>query len=173
MPPPIRNERIRIRFPFDEVRVLPSVTAGNAITAKHDALGANAGLLGPPIEDMKGTPDNIGFFRRYRNGMIYWTLATDAHEIHGAILVKWTSLGFERSLLGYPAGDETGTPDGIGRFNAFQRGMIYWTPATGAHEIHGDILGKWATLGFERSFLGYPVSDEGNLGVINGRVSNF
>lgn len=105
--------------------------------------------------------------------MIYWTRGTDAHEIHGAILEKWSSLGFERSFLGYPVEDETGTPDRVGRFNRFQGGMIYWTPETGAHEIHGAILEKWSSLGFERSFLGYPTSDESDLGANNARFNNF
>ena len=54
-------------------------------------------------------------------------------------------LGWERSFLGYPLTDETATPDGVGRYNHFQGGSIYWTPATGAHEVHGAIRGQWAT----------------------------
>ena len=42
---------------------------------------------------MKEAPDSIGFFRRYKNGMIYYTPSTDAHEIHGAILEKWSNMG--------------------------------------------------------------------------------
>jgi len=73
--------------------------------------------------------------------------------------------------LGYPVTDETGTPDGVGRFNGFQGGAVYWTPRTGAHEVHGAILSTWASLGWERSALGYPVSDE--FVVAGGRQSNF
>ena len=93
--------------------------------------------------------------------------------VRGAILEKWASLGSERSFLGYPTTDELATPDGIGRFNHFQGGSIYWTPATGAHEIHGAIVQKWASLGFERSFLGYPVTDEMNFPPEAGRISCF
>ena len=81
-------------------------------------------------------------------------------------------MGWERSFLGYPLTDESPTPDGIGRFNHFQGGSIYWTPTTRAHEVHGTIRDKWASMGWERSFLGYPISDE--LGATNGgRVSSF
>ena len=61
---------------------------------------------------------------------------------------------------------QTGTPDGIGRFNHFHNiqsggeGSIYWTPATGAHEVHGAVRDSWSGLGWERSWLGYPVSDD-------------
>ena len=69
-------------------------------------------------------------------------------------------MGWETSVLGYPVTDETGTPDGIGRFNHFANdGSIYWTPATGAREVHGLIRAKWASLGWERGCLGYPISD--------------
>jgi len=84
-----------------------------------------------------------------------------AFEVHGAIRAKYLALGAEASILGYPRTDETSTPDGIGRFNHFQGGSIYWTPATSAHEVHGLIRDRWASLGWERNpQLGYPISDE-------------
>ena len=57
------------------------------------------------------------------------------------------------AALGRPASDERPTPDGVGRFRHFERGSIYWHPATGAHEVHGLIRQKWAELGWELSFL--------------------
>jgi hypothetical protein len=84
-----------------------------------------------------------------------------AFEVHGAIREKYLALGAEASILGYPRTDETGTPDGTGRFNHFQAGSIYWTPGTSAHEVHGLIRELWASSGWERNpQLGYPVSDE-------------
>jgi len=70
------------------------------------------------------------------------------------------SLGGVNSGLGYPVTDESGTPDGIGRYTHFQGGSIYWSPSTGAHEVHGAIRDRWAQLGWEQSYLGYPISDE-------------
>jgi uncharacterized protein with LGFP repeats len=142
-----------------------------AIRDKWGSMGFERSLLGYPTSDELGTPDGIGRFNTFQGGSIYWTPGTDAHEIHGAIRDKWGSMGFERSLLGYPTSDELGTPDGIGRFNTFQGGSIYWTPKTGAHEVHGAILDKWASLGFERSLLGYPTSDEADAP--GGRISHF
>jgi len=84
-----------------------------------------------------------------------------AFEVHGAIRDKYLALGAEASILGYPRTDETGTPDGVGRFNHFQGGSIYWTPGTSAHEVHGLIRGLWSSLGWETNpQLGYPISDE-------------
>ena len=62
-------------------------------------------------------------------------------------------------MVGYPVTDEIGTPDGIGRFNHFQSGSIYFTPQTGAWEVHGAILQAYLSVQATRSRLGYPTSD--------------
>ncbi|WP_235840710.1 LGFP repeat-containing protein [Corynebacterium liangguodongii] len=51
------------------------------------------------------------------------------------------------------------TPDGIGRYNVFEGGMIYWTPQTGAHPVSGTFLLQYPERGFEKGLLGYPVGD--------------
>ena len=144
-----------------------------AILSKYQALGGPAGFLGYPTTDETATPDGIGRFNHFANsGSIYWTRGTGAWSIHGAIRAKWASLGWERSFLGYPTTDETATPDGIGRFNHFANsGSIYWTRGTGAWSVHGAIRAKWASMGWERSCLRYPVSDE--FAIAGGRQSNF
>jgi uncharacterized protein with LGFP repeats len=143
------------------------------IRTKWEALGWERSFLGYPLTDETITPDGEGHFNHFQGGSIYWTPATGAREVHGAIREKWESLGWELSILGYPVTDETTTPDGVGRYNHFQGGSIYWTPGTGAHEVHGDIRGRWDTLGWERSSLGYPTSDEMDTPHGAGRVSHF
>ncbi|MDF0650752.1 MAG: hypothetical protein P0121_04685 [Nitrospira sp.] len=144
-----------------------------AIRGKWASLGWERSFLGYPLTDESTTPDGVGRYNHFQGGSIYWTPSTDAHEVHGAIRGKWASLGWERSFLGYPLTDESTTPDGVGRYNHFQGGSIYWTPSTGAHEVHGAIRGKWASLGWERSFLGYPTSDELSTEDGTGRYSEF
>jgi uncharacterized protein with LGFP repeats len=61
--------------------------------------------------------------------------------------------------------------DGRGRARDYQNGSIYWTPQTAAHEVHGAIRDLWGKMGFERSQLHYPVTDE--TGMPGGRVSRF
>jgi N-acetyl-anhydromuramyl-L-alanine amidase AmpD len=151
-----------------------------AIRDKYQSLGGPSSFLGYPITNELATPDGIGRFNHFSStgnlnnvdGSIYWTPNTGAWSIHAGIRAKWASLGWERSFLGYPVTDETGTPDGIGRFNHFSNaGSIYWTPGTGAWSVHGAIRDKWASLGWERSCLGYPVTDE--FAISGGRQSNF
>jgi hypothetical protein len=74
--------------------------------------------------------------------------------------------------LGYPVTDETGTSDDIGRFNNFQRGSIYWTPQTDAHEVHGRIRDAWLNALGPNGF-GFPTSDEMPIPNCDGRVSRF
>jgi LGFP repeat/PAN domain len=124
--------------------------------------------------------------REYQGGAIDWTSQTCGHEVHGLLIpwhavadptkgiyAEWKALGLSSGFLGHPVTDETATPDGIGRYNHFQNGSIYWSPTTGAHEVHGAIRSEWARRGWEQSSLGYPISDETDDPDGNGRVSVF
>jgi hypothetical protein len=168
------------KVPFsDPVQVDPKAKAAkDAIAAKYLSLGAETGFLGAPVGFEGG--NSTGFYQRYNGGWIFWSEQTGAFEVHGDILAKFLSLGLGAGLLGFPLTDETGTPDGIGRYNHFANGSIYWTPQTGAFEVHGPIRDKWASLGWEKSYLGYPISDvhEGStspayLLEVPGLISNF
>jgi LGFP repeat len=96
--------------------------------------------------------DGKGYFRSYQGGSIY-DGPGGTHEVHGAIRDRWMLLGAQTGLLGYPLTDETGTPDGVGRYNHFQNGSIYWTPETGAHETHGAIRDEWQGLDGSEALL--------------------
>jgi GH25 family lysozyme M1 (1,4-beta-N-acetylmuramidase) len=144
-----------------------------AILAHFQALGGPGGFLGFPVTDEMVAPDGVGRFNHFsRDGSIYWTPSTGAWSVHGAVQDHWAALGWETSPVGYPVTDEMVAPDGVGRFNHFSRdGSIYWTPSTGAWSVHGAIQDKWASLGWERSAVGYPTSDE--YAITGGRRNNF
>ncbi|HXH20954.1 MAG TPA: galactose oxidase-like domain-containing protein [Dehalococcoidia bacterium] len=144
-----------------------------AIKEKYDELGWEAGFLGYPLTDETGAPDGVGRFNHFQGGSIYWHPQFGAHEVHGAIRDKWQEHGWEAGTLGYPATDELPCQDGVGRFNHFQHGSIFWTPATGAHEVHGAIKVRWEVLGYEHGALGYPTSDEHDSEHGFARVSEF
>lgn len=157
----------------------PAPNNSTPLAAKYNDLGGATGILGPPVDGQPGTGERVlqapwsGRFVRFQNGSVYWSPTTGAHEVHGLIRDKWSSLGWERSVLGFPTTDEMPTPDNVGRFNHFQGGSIYWTPQTGAHEVHGAIKEKWAKMGWERSYLGYPTSDEMDTPDGRGKRSTF
>jgi uncharacterized protein with LGFP repeats len=83
-------------------------------------------------------PDGLGDYNHFQFGSIYWTPTTGAHEVHGAIRDKWSSLSWERTALGYPVSDETDEVDGSGRFNLFQHGSIHWARSSGAVTVNTD-----------------------------------
>lgn len=144
-----------------------------SIYNKWQNMGGVSGY-GKPITDELPTPDGIGRFNHFTNGRsIYWTSELGAFAIYGAIRNKWESLGWEGSFLGYPISDEEKTSDEVGRYNHFQNGSIYFHPSLGTYEIHGAIRDKWVSLGSENSSLGYPITDESDLGVNQGRYTNF
>ncbi len=90
----------------------------------------------------------------------------------GAIRERWAALGWEAGPLGYPVTNELATPDGVGRYNHFSRAAsVYWSPATGAHGVWGAIRERWAALGWERGYLGLPVSSEYHVPA--GRRTDF
>lgn len=86
---------------------------------------------------------------------------------------KYSTLGGPNSFLGRPTSEETTCPDGVGRYRHYEHGSIYWHPFTGAQEVHGLIRAKWARLGCEKSFLGYPKTDETNCPVGGGKYNLF
>ena len=144
---------------------------GGAILTNYRAHGGPAGRLGYPVTDELATPKVYGRFNAFQGGSIYWTPSTGAHAVWGSILHRWARLGWENGRLGFPTTDELPTPDGVGRFNHFQRGSIYWTPTTGAREIYGSIRDRWASLGWETGALGYPIS--GEFAIPGGRAQDF
>ena len=68
---------------------------------------------------------------------IYWSPKTCAHVVQGQIRDLWLQMGGAKSRLGYPTGDETLTPDQLGRMSSFEHGDIWWYPDKGAH-VHTE-----------------------------------
>lgn len=141
-------------------------TATDAHPVAHDFLttwgqyGYEGGFLKYPTTDE--IPLGIGVDGRrqeFQGGYLYFDFPSGTHNVQGAILDKYKAMGGPGSYLGFPTSDETVTPDGKGRYNYFQNGAIYWSSATGAYPITGDILRQWSSAGFEKSSFGYPIAD--------------
>jgi hypothetical protein len=91
----------------------------------------------------------------------------------GEIDKKYQALGGCGGFLGTALTDERTTPDGVGKYNVFVGGSIYWSPSTGAFEVHGAIRDKWRDLNWEAGPLGYPLSNETKTPDGIGRFSVF
>jgi uncharacterized protein with LGFP repeats len=144
-----------------------------AILNEWGATSWDMGFLGYPTSDETTTGSGTGRYNNFQNGVIVWSAATGAHEVHGAILSEWANLNYDWGLLGYPTSDETTTGSGTGRYNSFQNGLIVWSPATGAHEVHGAILSEWANTNWDMGILGYPTSDQLTTGSGTGQYNSF
>jgi uncharacterized protein with LGFP repeats len=131
------------------------------IRDKWGSLDWERSALGFPAGDVARTPDGQGWYGHFQGGSIYWSAATGAHTISGPIRDRWASLGWQTSSLGYPVSDQGVTPDGGAQYVHFQNGSIYWSQATGAWLVRGAVKDTWASMGWQTSSLGLPMSDVG------------
>jgi uncharacterized protein with LGFP repeats len=139
------------------------------ISPDFDGFAAAHPWIGSKLGERQST--GAGFVQHFQNASVHGVIGGDPHEVRGAILAKFEQLGGPGGVLGFPRTDETATIDGEGRFNHFEHGSIFWHPSIGAFEVHGLIRDTWAGMGWETSFLGYPVSDEFDCD--GGRRSDF
>ncbi len=77
----------------------------------------------------------------------------------GAIYDRWQAMGGMNSALGAPTSPES-QGAGATRYVVFEKGAMYWSPASGAQPVIGAIYAAWGGLGYEHSALGLPTSAE-------------
>ena len=70
------------------------------------------------------------------------------------ITVRWKQLGGAKGRLGRAKGAEYAVPGG--RAQRFEHGRIWWSSATGAHELYGKVLRAYLHRGGAESALGLP-----------------
>jgi uncharacterized protein YkwD len=139
--------------------VVSSFTEGKtAIAAKAKSLNGSIGNA--LYDEVTGLRDD-GILQNFQKGTIYWSKATGAHIVRGAILSAWGKTGWESGRLGYPKTDEIAIAGGV--YQEFQKGTIYWSSSTGAHVMVGAVKSKWQSLGGVTSDLGYPTSSENSI----------
>ncbi|MFD9042545.1 hypothetical protein [Streptomyces bottropensis] len=149
-----------------------------AIRQKWNALGTVTSQFGYPTSDEQDAPHG-GKTQEFAGGTIAWHPETQqAFSTFGLIRDHWKGLGGPD--WGYPVTDETGTPDGRGRFNHYKTvqlagdpiASIYFNPQGNAVEVTGAIWHFWANQGFETGPMGYPLAPEEN-GPAGTRVQKY
>ena len=149
-------------------------------------------LLGYPVDNGNGPyVRNIsgGLQQDFERGVMYSSSSTSAREVHGAILGKYLTpaVGGPNGILGFPVTNEVAAASGrasyfagamcnggasISGASATSGSAIYWTSATGAHEVQGCIYHEYAaTMSGPSGALGFPVTDE--VAAASGRASYF
>ena len=137
-------------------------------------------ILGKEIGSIK-TCTGGWFKQEYESGAIYHQRITNVilgtpsltntYVVYGEIYVKYKAMGEGISLLGYPRTDTTKIS--TGSFNHFAKGSLYAKQGSSAFEIHGPIYDKWASLGWETGYLGYPTRDEGTISAPAGKKGKY
>ena len=128
--------------------------------------GLENGRLGYPLTD-EYPSGNGGVTQDYQGGAITWSPSAGAHALMGAIVGKHRAFGGVSGTLGYPRSGEVNGIKDNGSYQEFERGVIHWSPATGARVSQGEIRWAWGGSGYESGVLGYPASDA-SCGRLNG-----
>ena len=102
----------------------PDVTEslrGGAILARWESDGGPVSPLGLPTSPE--TAGNSGTrYATFEHGAMYWSSATGAQPLSGAIYEAWASLGYELGALGLPTSGEIAEPEWI--VQNFQHGTL-------------------------------------------------
>lgn len=132
---------------------------GGRIEARYQALGGEAGVLGPPTSE----PYDVGAdgrAREFAGGRILWTPATDAWEVLAPVLDRFLALAGPDGLLGFPTAPATALTTAEGALEqVFTGGRVFVSAGPGAHAVSGAILKRYLAIGATGSYLGFPTRD--------------
>jgi uncharacterized protein with LGFP repeats len=160
-----------------------------AINAAWDKLGGSAGPLGVPAEDE--TYNGDGVTQAFTGGQLSWNRQTKAftttppelaaqltgldvpNDATSAINEARRAAGGPLGPLGAKQGAQYAIGDG-GAGQDFAGGKIFFSPATGANVVTGQVLAKYASVGGPQGDLGFPTSNEVDGGLAPAsRMSTF
>lgn len=108
--------------------------SSGAVRGAWQRAGFEKGGLGYPTTNETPTVKG-GTYQRYQGGMIYWSQATGAHTVGGAVLTAYGKAGSESGKLGFPTSGEKVSGKTVTQ--TFQGGKITWTAAGGAKTTYG------------------------------------
>jgi hypothetical protein len=148
------------------------VTILKPFFAKHEALGGIYGQLGYPKENARNARDGRSRYQNFDKGRIYQR-GSSVVEIHGAVFTLHESLRGVYGELKYPVTDLDEVGDRRGKAQWFEKGLVFYTPTTGAHAVWGKILDRFAANGNVRGYLQYPTSEPTPVGDGRGTYATF
>ncbi len=160
-----------------------------ALNAAWDKAGGSAGPLGVPTEDEVFKGDVVS--QKFTGGELSWNRSTKefttvppdlAGQLAGLTIPEdaTSAINAARRAAGGalgPLGAKQGSQYAIGQDGAgqdFAGGKIFYSPATGANVVSGQVLKKYESVGGPQGDLGLPTSNEADGGLkTDSRVSTF
>ena len=121
--------------------------------------------VGPPLTESQPFLGG-GASQQFQLATVFYGPDTDAFAVSGPILDRYLAAGGPEGSLGFPISnaDTLVATDGttvIGKSARFQNGAIFWSAATGAWEVMGNVLGRYDEKGGPAGWLGFPISASG------------
>lgn len=167
----IRGRRVWLAIAVIAIAVVVGLFPGTANAATTSQIDQRY-KTDTALATMLGTPTGSEFSvaggkqRNYKWGSLYYSSATGVHEVHGAILNRYKSLGGPAGKLGFPTTDEGHTfvkydyPDQrTGARNNFQKGALAWNKYTNKVYWFGKKIADELPYG-SYPYFGQPQADE-------------
>lgn len=104
-----------------------------AIRDRYAAMGWENSALGYPTSGEKCGLTGGGCFQKFSGGSMYWSPASGAWPVWGAIYDHWAANGWEFGRYGYPTGPETcgAVPGAFECSQRFQNRTLVWNSVRG------------------------------------------
>ena len=120
--------------------------------------GQNSSLGYPVAAQVCGLAGG-GCLQQFQGGRVYWSPASGAAVTYNAVIGAYERFSAQDGALGYPVADSfCGLRDG-GCAQPYQNGWVFWSGASGAHRVLGDVGAGWFARGAQNSTLGLPVGE--------------
>lgn len=150
----------------------PSADNGvQEMQALYVSLGGASGILGAATSDVMSIAGTTGsgYGVAYANGSIYWSAATGARYVTGAIMTRYFAAGGATGSLGWPTSSPASVATGTSQ--AFQGGSVYQPVGGGAYLVRGAILERYHAWGGSAGLLGWPVAEQSSEAANGGGVA--
>lgn len=118
--------------------------------------------LGNETSKVKFDSASTAYIQAFQRGLImYHDSIGAAFEMHGDIWKFYKSYG-KKVAIGYLITDESNATKNRTRKSLFSKGGIYWSSATGARPVLGQIYLDYENIG-ESAAIGLPTNAESNI----------
>jgi uncharacterized protein with LGFP repeats len=97
------------------------------------AAGGTSGFFGFPTTSETVVPGGRGAYVRFQGGDVWWSPATGAQVVSGAIAKSYWERGGSSSALGFPTRSSYAVTGGVR--TDFERGSMTWNAQTGAVSV--------------------------------------